>query len=250
MLWAVVMVVLFGGMFLYQKRIRLQSAATYAQYGLGDVARGIGLSVVEGDPGLNLMLVHTAHSDAKMTAQGNTLQKLAGDSAKETRALARGHVWGRPYELVYHQRSELEVGLAVKTMKLYFDFSLACVSSVEVVPFEIVLRTPQQAYMQPKIQTSLPPQPTGNAGIDSLLLVKCSDPRFAAAVVPALIPLMTLPWIHIVGGGNEIRVVTTQYTHSCLLMNLATYQQSLEQLACIVEGKPVPNMLPPPGALA
>jgi hypothetical protein len=240
-LWALVMVVVFGGMFLYQKKMREQSAATYAQYGLADVAGSIGLSVVEGDPMLNLMLVHQAHSDEKMSAQGNMLQKLAGDSAKDTRARAAGQVWGRAYELSYHQRSELDVGITVKTWKLYFDFSLACVSQVDVLPFEILLRTPQQSYMQPKIQTELPPQSTGNAHLDSLLVVKCNDPRFAAAIVPALIPLMTLPWVHLVGSGREIRAITTQYTHSCLLMNLATYQKSLEHIACILEGRPVPD---------
>lgn len=238
---------ILGGNFYYRNKMRAQQEAQYANYKLADVARGIGLAVVEGDPALNLMLVHAAHADAKEQAQGNLLQKVRGDSARETAARAAGQVWGRPYELRYSQRTELEHSIGLRTWTLYFDFTLACATTVDVPPFEIIMRNPPQ-YSEPKVRTALPPQPTGNSALDSMIVVKTQDPRFAAALVPALVPLMTLTSIHLVGDGRSIRAESTQYTYMILLMNIATFQRSLEQIACTIEGRPATHLAAPASA--
>jgi len=232
---------------LYRRSALASNAALYPEYRLDLVARDLGLTVTSGDPQLNLMLVAQAHEEEKTKAHGNLLQKAIGDTAKETRARAEGVRWGRPYELVYHQRTELENGLTVRTYKLYFDLSLAAAMQVDGPQFEIVIRNPQ-AYCEPRIETALPAQSTGNSAVDSYLVVKCADPRLAQALVPALIPLMSLFAVHIVGSGREVRVISTNTTYMALVQQAKTFQRSLEMIACTIEGRPAPAFEAPPAA--
>ncbi|MFO0697218.1 MAG: hypothetical protein U0230_26820 [Polyangiales bacterium] len=228
-------------MLVRQRKLVAQQRLDYAQYGLGDVAAKLGMTVVDGNPALNLMLVHQEHQDTKAEGHGGLLGKAMGDSAKETRGRAVGTVWERPYELAYFQRTEVDHGLAQTTTSLWFELSLGAKTRVACPAFEIVMRNPP-AYCEPKIKTALPPQSTGNASLDSILVVKTQDPRLAAALVPALIPMMSMGSIHLVGGGDEVRAYGTRVTYMTIVQNAVTFQRALEHIACIIEGRPTSHV--------
>lgn len=237
----VVMIGVVGFMLVRQRQALAQQRVDYAQYVLGDVAQKLGLAVVEGNPTLNLMLVHQEHQNTTAQAHGGAVGKLMGDNAKETRGRAAGMVWNRPHELAYFQRTEIDHGLAQTTHSLWFELSLGAKVAVNAPAFEVVLRNPA-AYLEPRIKTALPPQPTGNASVDSMFVVKCEDPRLASALVPALIPLMTMSSVHLVGGGDEVRALGTRTSYMVLVQHAAAFQRALEHVACILEGRPATHV--------
>ncbi|MCB9661909.1 MAG: hypothetical protein H6726_29990 [Sandaracinaceae bacterium] len=235
----VLMVVLVVASFIYRSKATAKFNADYANYKLADIAALLELDVSEGPPQLNLMNVHAEHAQQAKQG-GGMLAKLNGDGMQESFAAAAGTRWGRPYRFEYSQRTEVETKenlfQSTRTTREWFGMSLSAALNGERPRFEIHMREWAQ-FCEPRLQTSLPAKPTGIASLDAVIVVKCEDPALAAALAPALVPLMTDQTLHIVGTGTEVRALATRYTYGTLLMNLSTHQKGLEHIACILEGR-------------
>jgi hypothetical protein len=240
-IWPIFVLLLVGASFFYRNAMMKAANKTYANYTLADMARRLGLNVVEGDPGLNMVMAQSAHGVQRYESKGGVLGALAGDGTKQTRARAVGNPWGRPYEFLYWQRSDVDKGLTETLHTLYFECSLAARVNAAFPPFEVHLRTPAQ-FLEPNAKLALPPSPTGNAALDQVMVVKCADPRVAPALAPALVPLMSQGFVHILGGEGEVRALSTHASHSVLVMNAELFLRALEQIACTLEGRPATHV--------
>lgn len=240
LLMPIVMVVLVALAFVYRAKMTAKFQKDFANYTLADIAALLGLQVSEGPPTLNMMNVHAEHA-RQAKEGGGLLAKLNTDGTRHSTAVAQGERWGRAYRFEYLQRTEVETKTNIvlhstTTTTEWFGMSLAAALSGTRPRFEVHVTNPAQ-YCEPKLQTALPPQKTGLPSLDGVLTVKCDDPALAAALAPALVPLMSDATLHILCTGTEVKALSTRYTYGTLLMNIAALQKGLEHIACILEGR-------------
>lgn len=228
------MLLLFLGFFFYQRRAMAQSRIDNAAYVFRDFAARLGLQVVQGNPYQNLMFAQMDHSQAKVAKVDRTL--FTSEHTKESHLRAEGVVWDRPYVFELYQRTDIEGEFNTTTTTSTFGAFLGAQIADHLPPFEVHVRN-FESYAAPNVQTSLPPQSSGNAALDEIFVIKCEDPSVAPALVPVLVPLMTEQGLHLVGGDGRLRAMGTRHTYGYLLASAEKLQRSLEHLACIAEGK-------------
>ncbi len=238
----VVAIFVMLGAFFVMRMLRGTGTAGGYSKTLGTLAQELGLQITKGDPMQDMVTLHTAHQQSRSQAAGGVVGTLMGDRDRDSGAHAQGVVWGRPYDLNYEQHTELRQGVLEHTTTEWFDFSLGAALQVQAPAFEILGRN-IPSYIGIKPQTTLRPQPTGNAVADAHFIVKTDDPRLAAALAPALVPLVEAEQsLHIVGGGAQVRAITSRLGYLVLLTHGVAIQRSLEQIACTLEGRPATHV--------
>ncbi len=161
----------------------------YAKFRLDQVAPRMQLAIVEGGPDFNLMMAHAHHGQKQYDPKGGVLGQLAGDGMKESRAILRGTPNGRPTELFYYSRTDIDRTLLGRTQTQRFECRLSMQVGRPFAPFEIVLRQPA-AGMDSPATMNLPPASFGDPLLDSKLALFAADPR----VGPAIAAVVWLRW--------------------------------------------------------
>ena len=221
----VIMVVLFASIFWALAQQPQQSAAMqmqYPDYRLSEVARRTHLSIVEGDPALNfLLLAYTPH----------WLQPT-----RETRARLCGSPNGRPTELVYCHRTEPDPRFfASKKWIETLDGRFTLRVARPFAPFEVVLRSP--GYLGSPPVMSLPPVSLGDPVLDAKFVLSTHDPSMANALAPALALLAALGFLHICASEQSISYAMTTAGAPYVIYSIELIQYALEQIASTLEGR-------------
>lgn len=220
-----------------QKKMIADGDKTYANFRLADVAQRMRLSIEQGDPNFNLMMAYTHHSVKDFDPAGGLLGAVSGDGTKESRALLRGAPNGRPTELSYYHRTDLDVGAMTKTFRHTFECRLSMQVMRPFPPFEIVLRNPRMGMESPPVM-ALPPASFGDPLLDAKFILSAVDPNVGPAIAPALAPLANAGFFHVRADGQSIGYVATMMGSSVALHSIEQVQYALDQIASILEGRP------------
>jgi hypothetical protein len=189
----------------------------YSNYRSAELARRMGLSLVEGDPEFNLFIRQANVDVLRGPSDGRPVQ---------VRMRAEGAPQGIPLELTYFYRVERETGIATTTWSTWFDCRLTARARKAFPPFEVISRN---APLGPIAQTqALPPVQTGNPQVDATYLVTTQEPGVARLLGEALATFATFQnsGVHLVGDGASIAFVMKQ-DKAPLLANALYYAEDM-----------------------
>jgi hypothetical protein len=185
----------------------------------GEMAKRIGLSVVEGDPNLNLMYAHT--------------QIIAGQ-LEEAKVRLAGNPSGRNGEVTYYERRETKTGMTSTTVTTYFDGRVAVEVRAPFPEFELVLRSPPSWVGTPKLKISASAHPFGDPALDQRYVLRTVDARIGPVIAPALANLASHQYVHIYGQGNQLVFAFSVETLTCMSLADQIYF-TLDQMAIAIE---------------
>lgn len=213
--------VAIGFFLLYRRRMLAGQEEANSQYRVGELARRLELSVVEGDPQFNLFIQHANVDVRRGPADGR---------AVHMQARLTGQPRGLPLELFYLYRLELETGLTESVWRTWFECRMSVTAKQAFPPFEVISKI---APVGPIAMTqALPPAPTGNAAVDATHIVATREPAMAqllSELIPTFAVFETGSGIHLVGDGQTVSF-RMQQAKAPLLANALYYAEDMATL--------------------
>jgi hypothetical protein len=211
-----------------QKQRTRAALVANADKSAGVIASRLGLTLVEGDPTLNLLY----------------LMQPAGEFKRRVRMA--GTPYGHPVELDFADGYEVTKDLYVyREATITFRCMLSVAVNAAFPDFEVTLRTPNP-YLTPEcaitgqVGEARLPQPQ----LDELLRVATNDPRVAHALAPVLSLLATQPFVHVLGTKGRVLTFFPRMGVPYFASAPEEYLFALESIACALEGRPAPAQLP------
>lgn len=189
----------------------------YANYRAGELARRLGLALVEGDPAFNLFIRQANVDVYRGPSDGRPIH---------IQVRLEGAPQGAPMQLTYLYRVEQETGLAQVTWRIWFDCRMTVRAKQAFPPFEVISR---DAPLGPIAATQpLPPAATGNAAVDATYAVTTHEPALAHLLGELLPAFSTFQnsGVHLVGDGHTVSFVMKQ-DKAPLLANALYYAEAM-----------------------
>ncbi len=188
---------------------------TFAHMGARDVAARLGLSVVGGDPELNLMMLYHAHMTSDTTKRSDTGIFGTSVTGKSHGVTLEGTPNGRKQSFHYALDTEFAManlggrGSRRQTLR----YALMTDVNAPFPEFEVVLRAPN-THLKAKQVFAHPAHPTGVPEVDAALIVYSTDARLAQLIGPLLVPLIGHNFVQVVGRGQRLEMLADHATSS------------------------------------
>lgn len=194
----IVIPLVLGAYFIYGRRRMAKYEVATAGSRAGELARTMGLQLIEGDPMFNLRLAsHTNHQKA---------------NNEETRVILEGTPDGRATRLnYYHRRKSVRDGNKTR-VSTWISAEVSVAVHAPFLEFEILGKNPGHYGSETKPKLAVPPTPSGDASVDAKLLIKTLDPRIAQVLAPVLAVPASWEYVHIHGKDNTISFHATKTT--------------------------------------
>jgi hypothetical protein len=231
----IILVVAVVALFIYQ-RVRLkQGLAENQDKAFGAVADRLGMHVEVGDPSTNLLYF---------------MEKM-GNYERELRASGQPYAHPASFQVIDGVKKQdlIVVRRVTRTYGCFLQLKLR----VQIPPFEVVLRNPNQ-YLIPTQEMAERPElremPSGNPAVDAQFVIRTADPRTAASLAAALQILAQQLFVHLAGEGDELWVNITRMGLPYFAAAPEEYMLAIETAACALEGQPLPARLAIPQAQA
>jgi hypothetical protein len=221
------MVPLFVGWAIWNKMRLKRSMGEHEDKTVRSVAERMGLSVVEGDPQLNLLYFMQPSGDYERTIR------------------LEGRPYGRPVRLWVSDGKKTSEYVVARTITRSYGGRLTV--EVPTAPvFEVLLRNPNQYLVVEPEYADRPLQEvsTGDAMLDAHFIVRAEHPAIGPMLVHALSLLSTHLYVHLAGGNGTLWMRLERMGLSYVASAPAEYLLALETAACGVEGKPAPASIP------
>lgn len=222
-----VLVPIMVGWMLYSRLQLNRGKAEHSDKNAGKVADRMGLTLVQGDPSLNLLYFEQPYGNFERTIR----------------------MEGRPYEhhvefWIDESRKTSEFVVASKTTTSFG--SCLQVSVPGNTAFEVVLRDPNQYLVVGREYTDrqLQEVSTGVPALDEHFVVRAQHPAVGPQLVPALQILASHLYVHLAGGPQRIWIKIERVGLGYVVAAPEEYVLALESAACGLEGKPAPAALP------
>ena len=218
------------------QRLRLkQNLVQNQDKNFGSIASRLGMRVDEGDPNTNLLYF--------MEKMGNYKRTLR----------ASGQPYAHPASFAVMDGVQTSNYLVYKRTTHSFGCLLDVKLQQPVAPFEVVLRDPNQ-YLIPNQdyaeRAELRETPSGNPAVDSQFIIRTTDAKTAAALVPALQILSSQLFVHLAGEGDQVYSSFTRTALPYLSGAVEEYMLGIETAACSIEGMQLPARIGAPAARA
>ena len=219
---------------IFRRKMTSWSDRRYSAYRVGELARRMGLRVVEGDPAANF-ITGQQHYGARTEQVGGTWRQVFGDSAEQTRIVLRGAPYGRPTEFLYFYRTEHSERIVARDVEWSFECRLSLHLAVPLPPFEIVMRgTP--AGMKAKARWGLPRQSFGDRQLDARFTLTTNDPRLGRVLAPTIPLLSGHAFVHVQANNQVLQAVIPQHVVGSAVMTIEQTQLFLEHTANALVG--------------
>ena len=216
---------LFGVYYLYMMRAQKALVAEHRDKSLRAVAERLGLALVDGDPDLNLYYFQQPSSDFRR------------------RAVCEGRPYGRPARLLLVDGQSTEERLFSRVRTVSFGCFLEVACPVQLPPFEVSLRAPNEHLVPPVFLDDVPglrDVATGDPTLDATLRVVSTEPRIGPLLAPALRLLAGQPYVHLAGITGTLTISYGRYALPYLAQAPEEQLLALETAACALEGRPAP----------
>jgi hypothetical protein len=217
--------VVVGAVVIWSRMRLAKGMAESADKAVAAVAARLSMSVVEGDPRLNLYYFQQPSSDF------------------ERRIRAEGQPYGRPARWTVVDGQKTNEYLVVRTVTRTFGCFLEVRTGVRFPPFEAFLRSPNQ-YLIPEQDLAerreLAETRTGDVALDARLVVRAADPRIGPVLAPALRILCDQQFVHLAGADDRLWISFTRYGLPYFAHAAEHYLLAVETAACALEGRPIP----------
>jgi hypothetical protein len=224
--------VLVVALLVWQFAMRRKGLADTKYATVGALAQRLGLSVVQGDPKLNLYYLSKPNGNYKRTVELSGMPN------------------GRPLHWEFTDGSKKRDFLVLIKITTTWGCYFTARVGVPFPAFEVTLRNPNEYLVPQPMQPNLPEAYTGDHQIDSHYRIAIADPRWAPALLPVLRTLQSELYVHLVGSGDTIMIPLTRYALPYFVHAAELNSYALEVLACSFEGKQPPAFVPPPPAAA
>lgn len=209
------------GFTLYQRTIGVKNQEKrYARYRASELAKRLGLRLVEGDPNFNF-LIQQANVDVK---RGPRDRRPIHISIR-----LQGSRHDMPIELAYFYRVEQTTGFTEVVWTTWFECRLSVYARQSFSPFEISSRkTPAglivERYTYPEVQT-------GNSQIDATYRVSTETPAMGALLGERLPPFAAFSnaGVHLIGDGAKVSYMM-EHSKPPLLGNVLDHAESAADL--------------------
>jgi hypothetical protein len=220
----------------YRKKATADAEVNYAHMTAGALASRLGLTVVEGDPNLNLITAAGRHIEKGATKTGGMLDR---NSVKETRLVLAGKPDGRDTAFVYSQKDEM-------TDSLLRDYDRKRESELEYCfhtqirarfpDFEVILRNPPAGMSRVKGVLAQPEQSFGDSTLDQAFLLRSADPSVGPYIREALRPLLATHHLHLLAHSGRIAYLADFKTYMLASYMLEEVARVQKQIAQLLEG--------------
>lgn len=213
-------------------RGRKQVAAaheTYAGFVLGTLAPNLGLQLTSGNPIHNLMV--PPHN-----AEGTN---ISPNKPYEWNVRMQGAPRGRPVDVLYFHRRELQRDFAEAIYTYYDDAYIAVQLRVAIPDFEVVSKASSLGAIARK--HPLPVQGFGNPALDGEFVLGTSDPRVGPTIAPFLTSFdgaLRAYGVHLECSGGWLRFRADGQHVSGVMYFVAAIVPALEQIADHLERLP------------
>lgn len=198
-------VLLVAGFAIARWRAVRKAGDRYAAYRADRLAHTLGLTVVDGDPALNLMLAHHIH------VQG---------SRARTHVTMRGTPYGRETSFVYDFVTDRQENPLLR--EAVYRNRFTCRLSVRggaFPPFEVTLRRPNR-MLDAVRELPLGPQPIGDQALDARFDLRSGDPRVGAALAPVLAAVTGYEVVHVLGYSGAVHWTAGENSSSVAIYHL------------------------------
>lgn len=227
----VVVVIVVVAMVIWQRLRLKQGLAQNQDKNFGAIADRLGMRVEEGDPNTNLLYFMQKMGNYKRTLRAN------------------GQPYAHATSFVVMDGYESTNYLVYRRITHSYGCYLELKLKQPVAPFEVVRRNPNQ-YLIPNQDLSdrvqLRETPSGNPTIDAEFVIRTTDPRVAAALVPALQVLTPQLFVHLAGEGDQLWTNLTRMALPYFAGAVEEYLLGIETAACAIEGAPLPARIATP----
>jgi len=236
----------FGFMFWQRKRMANQ----YAHMRAGELAKRLGMQLLEGNPEFNTVTHSVLPSVQNTGSAKGFLRQMAASQVGGTLGEFKLHMAGQPYghnaELVLYCRQDLDTGFVQNTTTTWHDLRLTLHAYQQVVPFELRLRKEMTGLETRRRDDArpMPAQSFGDPHLDARYIIETPDPALPRRIAPALNLLAPhLAYVHVVAAGTQLSFVMTPTSVMCSATTFEPILHALASLAAIFEGRPMPGAL-------
>lgn len=190
------------------------------------LAQRLKLQIEKGEPTFNLVMTDRTMPGAPRTKE----------------VVLRGTPYNHPFVISYYDERYTEEGLLERRHYHTFDSYLLMSTEADLPAFEIMNK---QAITgsDSTTTTNLPEQLFGDTALDQHLLLKTADPVLGPKLAPLLGSLVSVPYVHLVSQGRDLRYIMTEIGMMTAMYQIDAIVYVMESVACYFEGKPVPGML-------
>jgi hypothetical protein len=118
---------------------------------------------------------------------------------------------GRGVELVWRDGGSKKWGVLVNTITYSYDARLSVTCASSRPPLEILNRN-ATAAMTPVPLLDAPAQPFGDARLDGGYDLRGGEPGIGPKLVEAVLPMLSVEWIHVLWDGEQVSYVLHPYS--------------------------------------
>lgn len=200
----------------------------YADYEFGAVASAMGLTVVSGDPGVNLVL---DLPDRFSDVAGGNLAALSKGRRLDLRAT--GDAYGRSVELAWSDAAGKRRGVLSSTVTYSFNGHLSVSVRSAMEPFEVTNRDRSLSGFDPRPVFDGPELPLGIPDADEAYRLTSGSP-LEPELAELVADLAVHDWVHLVWDGQTISHRLQPYC-GAMFTDAAAVLDSLSAMAAILE---------------
>jgi len=203
----------------------------FADLRVGNLAQRLGLRVVEGDPELNMIQAHTAHTYKRADPVGGFVAGFRGVAEKHTHVHLRGVVRGHPVEFVFAVKTDIVDTESTE----WFTCQLTVPVPAGVPAFEVLMRS-QSKHWGARPTLGLPPQSLGDRDLDAAIVFLCADPAVGRALAPVLAGLRRHNFVHLTCVHGRLSALGTRESLAMVAHQLPETQAVLLDIADVLSG--------------
>lgn len=214
-----VLVPIVLGFFVWSIVMRKKGIAQTQHATVGALAQRLGLSIVEGEPSMNLYY-------------------LTQPGRNETQSIRlQGTPYGRRVEFDFTNGKRTQDFLVLVRTTYTWGCYLVVYLDGHAADFEVTPRQPTQ-YLEPEVMLShLPEIASGDPLIDATYRIVASDPRVGPALAPALQQLSGMLYVHLVGQNGVVMVPITRTGLNYVVHDAERLLQAMVTAAGALDGR-------------
>jgi hypothetical protein len=208
--------------FAYRRTSIANLETQYANYRAGELARRLGLRLVEGDPQFNL---------CAFDVPGKVRYGFTTTRTIDVRIRMQGEPHGVPLELIYSLQQESKSIYRTTTVTTHFDCRMTAYARQTFPPFEVLSRKAPVGSIEQA--HPIAPLPTGNPAVDETYLVATAEPAMARLLGQSMGGFADFAsgGVHLWGDGRGVSFVMKK-DRSPVVMSALYYAESMSKLLC------------------
>jgi hypothetical protein len=211
-------------------RKQQQLKASTASMRVDEVARQLGMTLLQGDPAFHMFLDATPSMGAAGALLAGTRLPYASPA---TEILARGAIEGRPTELYFYAKANVGMRFGLdRDTEVIRVCRLSVTPQVHVADFELVLRDPRPGAEAERVLLEMPETRFGETRLDQRYQLFTSSSDVVRLLSGALAALDDQTYVHVVGQEGRVSML---FSLGAIHLLATTPRMFLQKLAILAQ---------------